>query len=103
METGAYSLGKSSTHTPVIQRPQMSGFGLFPRTKLVRMLFKNEENATDNEDDTIEESDYNALEELKEDNRKFYEKEALEYSDVEIEEEETEKIPPTPVDKKQES
>ena len=43
METGAYSLGKSSTHTPVIQRPQMSGFGLFPRTKLVRMLFKNEE------------------------------------------------------------
>ena len=67
------------------------------------LLFKNEENATDNEDDTIEESDYNALEELKEDNRKFYEKEALEYSDVEIEEEETEKIPPTSVDKKQES
>ena len=42
METGAYSLGKSSTHTPVIQRPQMSGFWLFPRAKVVRMTIKNE-------------------------------------------------------------
>ena len=43
METGAYSLGKSSTHTPVIQRPQMSGFWLFPRAKVVRMFFKRKE------------------------------------------------------------
>ena len=43
METDVCFFRKIPANIPIIQRPQMSGFGLFPRAKVVRMFFKSKE------------------------------------------------------------
>lgn len=42
METGTCFWKNPSANISVIQRPLISGFGLFPRAKVVRMTIKNE-------------------------------------------------------------
>ena len=43
METGTCFWKNPSANIPIIQRPLISGFGLFPRAKVVRMFFKSKE------------------------------------------------------------